>query len=229
METEIQEISKEDWLKIDRFIKKRDSHKCRKCGNKKKLSVHHIKPRNQCGSYDQRNLITLCEDCHNYCELNGFNWLDMNKFPFVKDKEEELKNDLIEPVTELNKQAFLENHTLCEGCGKVFKPYSKIQRFHSDLCRITYNKKHKSYYKKKPIVERICVNCLHPFKTRYSKQRFCSTNCCNEYQLKKLVPKRKLICAYCKEPFETSHAIKKYCSTNCRLLSRKERLKIELS
>jgi len=45
---------------------KRDNFKCRKCGSKEKLHVHHKKPKKD---YPElilvvKNGITLCEDCH---------------------------------------------------------------------------------------------------------------------------------------------------------------------
>lgn len=49
----------------------RDSHKCRKCGNRGKLDAHHIIDRNLLpnGGYTPMNGITLCEPCHQLAEV----------------------------------------------------------------------------------------------------------------------------------------------------------------
>ncbi len=53
-----------DWDEIKSKCFLRDENKCRLCGSKKKLCVHHIKPISFGGSHSLRNLITLCYDCH---------------------------------------------------------------------------------------------------------------------------------------------------------------------
>ena len=54
--------------KIKRFeILERDNHKCKKCGSKKKLQVHHIYYSAKFKApweYPNECLITLCEHCH---------------------------------------------------------------------------------------------------------------------------------------------------------------------
>jgi 5-methylcytosine-specific restriction endonuclease McrA len=47
-------------------VLKRDGHKCKKCGGKKHLCVHHIKKWADYPTlrYDPENLITLCRVCH---------------------------------------------------------------------------------------------------------------------------------------------------------------------
>lgn len=48
-------------------ILNRDNYTCQICGKKHtRLEVHHIIFRSQGGTDDENNLITLCEDCHNY-------------------------------------------------------------------------------------------------------------------------------------------------------------------
>ena len=43
----------------------RDNYTCQCCGKKNcRLEVHHIKFKSNGGTDDERNLITLCEDCH---------------------------------------------------------------------------------------------------------------------------------------------------------------------
>ena len=46
-------------------ILNRDNYTCQCCGKKNtRLEIHHIIFRSQCGTDDESNLITLCEDCH---------------------------------------------------------------------------------------------------------------------------------------------------------------------
>lgn len=54
----------EAYLKIRKEIFARDHFKCRECGFKNHLQVHHIIPRSKGGSDDPKNLITLCNRCH---------------------------------------------------------------------------------------------------------------------------------------------------------------------
>jgi len=62
------------WRRVRKVIKKRDNYTCQECGiheafltdDWKYLEVHHIVPVSQGGNkYDERNLISLCTDCHN--------------------------------------------------------------------------------------------------------------------------------------------------------------------
>lgn len=47
------------------YVLWRDDYKCQQCKKKNvPLHVHHIVYRSECGSDDEDNLITLCEDCH---------------------------------------------------------------------------------------------------------------------------------------------------------------------
>ena len=57
----------EAWTKLRKKVIKRDKI-CKLCGKATCLTVHHIKPRSEGGSNDERNLETLCEDCHNKVE-----------------------------------------------------------------------------------------------------------------------------------------------------------------
>lgn len=45
-------------------IKRRDKHKCTECKSKTDLQVHHIVFRENGGTEEPSNLITLCEFCH---------------------------------------------------------------------------------------------------------------------------------------------------------------------
>lgn len=46
----------------------RDSRRCRRCDTRKRLTVHHVTPRDWGGTDDPSNLLTLCDPCHNWAE-----------------------------------------------------------------------------------------------------------------------------------------------------------------
>lgn len=45
-------------------ILRRDGYRCRKCGSRNNLHIHHIKWRSRGGSNRAENLTTLCKPCH---------------------------------------------------------------------------------------------------------------------------------------------------------------------
>lgn len=67
--------SKEDTQKLLPRIMARDGRKCRHCKSSKRLTVHHIKPREEGGLNEERNLITLCSECHDKVELGDLHWV----------------------------------------------------------------------------------------------------------------------------------------------------------
>jgi 5-methylcytosine-specific restriction endonuclease McrA len=46
------------------LVKQRDGNKCKNCGGVNGLEVHHITPLYLGGDNSARNLITLCQKCH---------------------------------------------------------------------------------------------------------------------------------------------------------------------
>lgn len=66
-------IQQEQWNKLRWEVLTRDQftcYRCDKCSQKGRgLTPHHIIPRSQGGLDDPDNLITLCDPCHNYIEL----------------------------------------------------------------------------------------------------------------------------------------------------------------
>lgn len=52
------------WRKARAAVLERDGHRCRACGQKHGLDVHHVVMRSLGGSDDVTNLIALCRDCH---------------------------------------------------------------------------------------------------------------------------------------------------------------------
>jgi hypothetical protein len=58
------------WQEIRSQVIQRDRGTCGNCGRTYPLSVHHIWPRSQGGGHHDKNLVTLCCDCHdNICDL----------------------------------------------------------------------------------------------------------------------------------------------------------------
>lgn len=45
-------------------VLERDDYKCRECGSRKRLEVHHIKPLSLGGAPWPENCKTLCRSCH---------------------------------------------------------------------------------------------------------------------------------------------------------------------
>lgn len=46
------------------LVLKRDGFKCKKCGRRDTLHVHHVEFRSQGGADSMDNLVTLCFQCH---------------------------------------------------------------------------------------------------------------------------------------------------------------------
>lgn len=78
-----------NWKKTKLRIVKRDNEKCVRCKSRQNLTVHHIKPRSEGGVTVARNLITLCNDCHDWAECNDPTWDKLTKMS--KDKKPEKK------------------------------------------------------------------------------------------------------------------------------------------
>ena len=49
---------------VKAYVKARDGFRCRSCGSRDHLEVHHIRQRKDGGSDSPDNLITLCHGCH---------------------------------------------------------------------------------------------------------------------------------------------------------------------
>ena len=61
-----QQLKSPEWKAKRLEILKRDDYKCTKCGETKKLHVHHLSYTSGCNAweYPNENLITLCKGCH---------------------------------------------------------------------------------------------------------------------------------------------------------------------
>lgn len=75
------------WKQIRRFVFKRDGYKCKRCGNRRQLSAHHIKPRSEGGVTTPRNLLTLCSYCHDWAELNRPKWSELIRYKDDNDDQ----------------------------------------------------------------------------------------------------------------------------------------------
>src|SRR3990172_985267 len=65
----------DEWHKLRTACFKRDKYTCQRCEvhntQGRGLNAHHLIPRSEDGADEIYNLITLCEDCHNYVEVNN--------------------------------------------------------------------------------------------------------------------------------------------------------------
>lgn len=64
----------DEWLELRRLVFKRDKQTCVRCDKRFKLgdlNAHHLIPRAEGGADDIHNLVTLCEPCHDYVEIQG--------------------------------------------------------------------------------------------------------------------------------------------------------------
>lgn len=72
------DMSPDEWRLLRYTVIKRDHQKCKRCDKRFKitlLSAHHIMPRDEGGSNDMSNLVTLCHPCHDFVEINHFKTL----------------------------------------------------------------------------------------------------------------------------------------------------------
>ena len=75
------------WREIQGRVIARDRHRCLRCGSRMRrlLTVHHLKPRDEGGTNDDRNLATLCVPCHDWAEarhqIGRLTWADLTRRP----------------------------------------------------------------------------------------------------------------------------------------------------
>lgn len=63
----------------------------------------------------------------------------------------------------------------CKGCGVLFIPKTRKQKYHNEDCRIAYYEKH---YFAKIEVDKTCLNCGETFTTTMpKKQWYCKPEC----------------------------------------------------
>jgi 5-methylcytosine-specific restriction endonuclease McrA len=57
-------LAPEPYQVLRREILKRDGWRCQSCGLRGDLQIHHIERKSYLGDDCEKNLITLCADCH---------------------------------------------------------------------------------------------------------------------------------------------------------------------
>jgi 5-methylcytosine-specific restriction endonuclease McrA len=59
-----------DYDRLRTEVLDRDEWRCQRCGGKRNLDVHHVRPRSQGGFDVADNLIVLCRSCHTDAHRN---------------------------------------------------------------------------------------------------------------------------------------------------------------
>jgi len=101
-------------------------------------------------------------------------------------------------------------------CGKMFTPYRSFQHYHSDACRVKFEKGRPSSYTKRPFVMVKCKQCGTEFRTNDGKQHYCSHECYVKHETERHVEPETRRCLNCEKEFTTSHWMKRYCGDQCR-------------
>jgi predicted HNH restriction endonuclease len=57
-------LQNEAYRELRQKVLQRDAWRCQACGVRSNLEVHHREFRSHAGDDSERNLITLCADCH---------------------------------------------------------------------------------------------------------------------------------------------------------------------
>jgi 5-methylcytosine-specific restriction endonuclease McrA len=57
-------LDPDSYRKLHTEVLERDGWRCQYCGTSDRLQVHHIRSQSQLGDDTDKNLITLCADCH---------------------------------------------------------------------------------------------------------------------------------------------------------------------
>ena len=71
----------------------RDGRKCRSCGSRRHLTFHHIIPREDGGKTDERNLVTLCNRCHDLVEMGELKWVEFGFAKMEKERQRQIKGN----------------------------------------------------------------------------------------------------------------------------------------
>ncbi len=78
-QTQFKQMKREEWRILRRQCLEKDNYSCYRCGKHSKsgkgLSTHHLIPRKDGGLDELRNLITLCEKCHDLVEMRDYRTL----------------------------------------------------------------------------------------------------------------------------------------------------------
>lgn len=74
IESDGKKFRSDEWRMLRQLVLKNDKFYCQRCDKKfpnSELTAHHIVPRDDGGVDDLSNLITLCNPCHDYVEINN--------------------------------------------------------------------------------------------------------------------------------------------------------------
>lgn len=117
-----------EWKKRRIEIFTRDKYTCQKCGDTKRLQVHHKKYMNGKMAWESfdNHLITLCRSCHE--KVHNIS-PDGKKIPKPKTPKKYLsKNQLKKLQKEKNKKiAFKKKQSLNVGVSEIQKRYNKLR------------------------------------------------------------------------------------------------------
>jgi hypothetical protein len=99
--------SKEDkWYRLKMACLKRDRFMCQRCEKKNSqgrgMTAHHITPRSEDGADDLGNLITLCDPCHDYVEVNDLR----SRALIIGSYEDNLNVSISKPTQEINDEGY---------------------------------------------------------------------------------------------------------------------------
>jgi len=73
---------------------------------------------------------------------------------------------------------------VCKGCGRIYSPKTRKQKYCNETCREDYYKEH---YFIKVVVDKVCPNCKRHFPTTMpKKQTYCNTDCREDARKKRL-------------------------------------------
>lgn len=168
-----------NWSKQRAAARKRDGHKCKRCGVKgKSLPVHHVRPFRLFADYREanrlQNLRTLCPECHMMEEAEFW-----SSRPLLRGILPSFASSAVKKTCRLCGSDFMPTgarsetcdacHTAtCLHCGKQFK--SRIGRMYcSRACRNDHVRLTKIH----------CWGCGRLFRPRNGTRRYCSIECYN--------------------------------------------------
>ena len=101
-----EDFNTEEWKQFRQECLKRDQYTCQRCEKKNSqgrgLTVHHIMPRIEGGSNDLGNLMTLCNSCHDFVEINGLR----THAEIVGSYEDGAVVGMPEPTKEVNDEGY---------------------------------------------------------------------------------------------------------------------------
>ena len=123
------------WQKKKAEIMARDKYTCQCCGCKEKtLNVHHLKylPHHRPWEYDNEDLITLCEDCHQmeHEELNKKLMKDVKLGKIYEYWHSDFMNTMIcYDIDYLNQKVFLYGVDFGGGWGSAYDEAFSYKKF----------------------------------------------------------------------------------------------------